>query len=360
MSSSHFISAGSLRQPLSDSQNPDPAGTALASSSRSIQRDPVLLGESLAIRRLRSQVQRIAPYFRTALIRGETGSGKQLVARAIHALSPGPDGPFIAANASALAESIAKGEPTRSASSPTAVSLLNSANGGTLYLDSVGELPFTLQAALFRFIRACEERRNVPQPAGRSEFRRGEPARIDTRILASTDRDLRVLAAIGQFRQDLYARLSAVEILVPPLRQRVEDIPSWPRGCCAGSPTRPARPPSCSPNPPWSNCRSVSGQTICASWNASSRRPPRSPRAPSSSHATCWRWSNPPPPPTPAARHPHRAPARRHPAARPRRSHPLRRKQAARRRAARHQPLHPLPHVGRQLRLQRIPRRLAP
>jgi DNA-binding NtrC family response regulator len=225
MSSSHFISASSLRQPLSDSQNPDPAGTALASSSRNIQRDPVLLGESLAIRRLRSQVQRIAPYFRTALIRGETGSGKQLVARAIHALSPGPDGPFITANASALAESIAKGEPTRSASSPSAASLLNSANGGTLYLDSVGELPFTLQAALFRFIRACEERRNVPQPAGRSEFRRTEPARIDTRILASTDRDLRVLAAIGQFRQDLYARLSAVEILVPPLRQRVEDIP---------------------------------------------------------------------------------------------------------------------------------------
>jgi DNA-binding NtrC family response regulator len=225
MSSSHFISAGSLRQPFSDSRNPDPAGSALVSSSRSIQRDPVLLGESLAIRRLRSQVQRIAPYFRTALIRGETGSGKQLVARAIHALSPGPDGPFIAANASALAESIAKGEPIRSASSPTAASLLNSANGGTLYLDSVGELSFTLQAALFRFIRACEERRNVPQPAGRSEFRRTEPARIDTRILASTDRDLRVLAAIGQFRQDLYARLSAVEILVPPLRQRVEDIP---------------------------------------------------------------------------------------------------------------------------------------
>jgi DNA-binding NtrC family response regulator len=112
MSSSHFISASSLRQPLSDSQNSDPVGSALASASRNIQRDPVLLGESLAIRRLRSQVQRIAPYFRTALIRGETGSGKQLIARAIHALSPGPDGPFIVANASALAESIAKGEPT--------------------------------------------------------------------------------------------------------------------------------------------------------------------------------------------------------------------------------------------------------
>jgi DNA-binding NtrC family response regulator len=226
MSSSHFISAGSLRQPHSESQNRDSSGPALASSSRSGQRDPVLMGDSVVIRRLRSQVQRIAPYFHTALIRGETGSGKQLVARAIHALSPGADGPFIVANASALAESIANGESSRPASSPSAASLLNSANGGTLYLDSVGELPFTLQAALFRFVRACEERRNVPQPASRNDFRRSEPARIDTRILASSDRDLRVLAAIGQFRQDLYARLSAVEILVPPLRQRIEDIPT--------------------------------------------------------------------------------------------------------------------------------------
>jgi DNA-binding NtrC family response regulator len=224
MSSSHFISAGSLRQPLSESQNRDSTCPALA-SSRNGQRDPVLMGDSVAIRRLRSQVQRIAPYFRTALIRGETGSGKQLVARAIHALSPGAEGPFIVANASALAESIAKGESTHTSSSPSAASLLNSANGGTLYLDSVGELPFTLQAALYRFVRACEERRNVPLPASRNDFRRSEPARIDTRILASSDRDLRVLAAIGQFRQDLYARLSAVEILIPPLRQRIEDIP---------------------------------------------------------------------------------------------------------------------------------------
>ena len=226
MSSSHFISAGPFRQPISKSQNQDAAGSALASLTRSIQRNPVLLGDSVAIRRLRSQIQRIAPYFRTALVRGETGSGKQLVARAIHDLSTGANGPFIVANASALAESIAKGDLARASSSPSAAFLLASANGGTLYLDSVGELPFTLQAALFRFIRACEERRSVAPPASRNDFRRTEPERINTRILASTDRDLRVLASIGQFRQDLYARLSAVEILVPPLRQRIEDIPT--------------------------------------------------------------------------------------------------------------------------------------
>jgi DNA-binding NtrC family response regulator len=225
MSSNQHISAGSLRQPFCEVQSQESSSPSLASATQSNQCAPVLLGDSLSIRRLRSQIQRIAPYFRTALLRGETGSGKQLVARAIHALSPTADGPFIVANASALAQSVTSGENSRSVSSPSAASLLESVHDGTLYIESVGELPFALQAALLRFIRVCEERRNVPQPAGRSEFRRGEPARIDTRILASTDRDLRVLAAIGQFRQDLYARLSAVEILVPPLRQRVDDIP---------------------------------------------------------------------------------------------------------------------------------------
>jgi DNA-binding NtrC family response regulator len=186
----------------------------------------VLLGDSIAIRRLRSQIQRIAPYFRIAIIRGETGSGKQLVARAIHALSPAANGPFIVADASVLAESIAQGETSRSTSSPTTASLLASAHSGTLFLDSVGEIPFALQSSLFRFIRACEERHNSLSPASRGNFRHTGLVRIDTRILASSDRDLRILSTIGQFRQDLYARLSTVEILVPPLRQRVEDIPT--------------------------------------------------------------------------------------------------------------------------------------
>jgi DNA-binding NtrC family response regulator len=219
MSSNQFTFAGSLRQPFTKAQTPDSSLPPLASATPDNLCDPVLMGDSPAIRRLCSQVQRIAPYFRTALIRGETGSGKQLVARAIHALSPAADGPFIVANASSLAQSLANGGSSRSAS------LLESAHAGTLYLESVGELAFSLQAALFRFIRACEESRNVPAPTSRNHSHRAEPARIDTRILASSDRDLRVLTSIGQFRQDLYARLSAVEIFVPPLRQRVEDIP---------------------------------------------------------------------------------------------------------------------------------------
>jgi DNA-binding NtrC family response regulator len=214
MSTNYFASPGLTRQPFSESQDDDVRQAGATGFERD-EHDPILVGESPFIRRLRSQVERIAPYFRTALVRGEIGAGKQTVARAIHARSPGADGPFIVSNATSLAEAIAT-----EASAPLAASLLDSANGGTLYLDGVGELPFALQAGLFRFIRACEERRTAPY-AGSNDL-----PRPDMRILTATHRDLRTLSAIGQFRQDLYARLSVVEIFVPPLRQRVEDIPS--------------------------------------------------------------------------------------------------------------------------------------
>jgi len=222
MSSNHYISSSLPPNPY----QPENDATGVQSGSRPGAHDSVLLGDSLAVRRLRSQVQRIAPYFRTALIRGDIGVGKQLVGRAIHALSAGADGPFVVANARSLAEAIAEASPHPS----PAASLLEAAHGGTLYLDAIGEVPFALQAGLLRFIRAAEEfvrgsqqRRPAPAPAG--DFRRAQPHRPDLRILAASHRDLRTLAAIGQFSQDLYSRLAVVEIVVPPLSQRVEDIP---------------------------------------------------------------------------------------------------------------------------------------
>src|ERR1035441_7606240 len=106
MSSTYVTSEGRLRLPPPESQKRYAGGGGDADSA-SEEGDSILLGESVAVRRLRSQIQRIAPHFRTALIRGETGSGKQLVARAIHALSPGAAGPFIVTTASALVESLA-------------------------------------------------------------------------------------------------------------------------------------------------------------------------------------------------------------------------------------------------------------
>jgi DNA-binding NtrC family response regulator len=205
-----FTTAERFRQPIEEFGDRQSTG------------ELVVLGESVAVRRLRSQIRRIAPYFRTALIRGETGSGKELVARCLHAGSPGADGPFVVEPAAAIAEPFARGEPAHMAAMRSAESLLESAHTGALYLKGVGELSFGQQAGLFRFLRACEERRGASAGAGHVRV-----DRIDgrARILAASDRDLHALALIGGFRQDLYAHLSAVEILVPPLRERLEDIP---------------------------------------------------------------------------------------------------------------------------------------
>jgi DNA-binding NtrC family response regulator len=186
----------------------------------------VLLGESAAVRHLRAQVRRISPHFRTALIRGEAGTGKSLVARAIHAHSPVSDGPFVVAPAEYVVECLAAGESTCSATIHAAASLLASAQGGVLYLEGVGELSYPLQTTIYRFIRWAEERRTAPTnstyngPERRCANLRSAP----TRILASSRSDLRALALTGRFRQDLYTHLSAVEIIVPPLQQRVDDI----------------------------------------------------------------------------------------------------------------------------------------
>jgi DNA-binding NtrC family response regulator len=205
-----FTPAERFRQPIDELEDHESTG------------ELVVMGESVAVRRLRSQIRRIAPYFRTALIRGETGSGKELVARRLHAGSPGADGPFIVEPAAAIAEPFARDEPARVTAMRSTESLLESAHTGALYLKGVGELSFGQQAGLFRFLRACEERHGAAAGAGHVRLDRTDRR---ARILAASDRDLRALALIGQFRQDLYAHLSAVEILVPPLRDRVDDIP---------------------------------------------------------------------------------------------------------------------------------------
>lgn len=200
MSSFQVTSAALFRQPLGQSQDRKLSVEPVACGAENSRSDWALLGESVAVRRLRSQIGRVAPYFRTALIRGEAGSGKEFVARAIHELSPAGEGPFIVADVRLLVESEDR----------VAAELFELAHGGTLYLTPVGELSFSHQAALLRFFQASELRR-VDSPR--------------TRILAASDGDLRTLAASGQFSRDLYARLSTVQIFVPPLRQRVDDIP---------------------------------------------------------------------------------------------------------------------------------------
>jgi DNA-binding NtrC family response regulator len=160
-----------------------------------------LSGDGIAMRRLRSQLQRIAPYFRVALITGEAGTGKESSARELHARSTGAGGPFLVCRAEAFAECLAT--PSRSAA------LLQATHRGTLFLEDLDEISPIQQCRLLHHLQQ--------QAALGSQ-------RCDLRIIGASGRELRTLAATGQFREELYRRIAAVEIILTPLRNRPEDI----------------------------------------------------------------------------------------------------------------------------------------
>jgi transcriptional regulator with PAS, ATPase and Fis domain len=180
-----------------------------------------LLGGSIEMRRLYAVLELVAPSDATLLIQGETGTGKELVAREVHAHSPRAAGPFVAVDCGAIAPHLIESEMfghVRGAFSG-AVSdrrgLIEEAAGGTLFLDEIGELPLNLQAKLLRALEAREVRR-----VGANVSRR-----VDVRLVAATNRPLARSVNDGSFREDLYYRLAVVEALLPPLRGRPEDIP---------------------------------------------------------------------------------------------------------------------------------------
>ena len=179
-----------------------------------------LIGDSPAMRRVLDTIGRVAPAEATVLVTGESGVGKELVARALHAESPRARGPFVAVNVAALPESLleselfghAKGAFTDARNARTG--LFVQAHGGTLFLDEVGEMPASMQAKL---LRALQERKVRPV---------GADAEIafDARIVAATNRDLLEAVERGAFREDLYFRLAVIELEVPPLRDRGTDV----------------------------------------------------------------------------------------------------------------------------------------
>ena len=179
-----------------------------------------LIGSSLAMRRLREHIARVAATSFTVLIEGESGTGKELVARQIHALSPRRLGPFVALNCAAIVDTLLEAE-LFGIEDRTATGVrgrrgkFEHANGGTLFLDEVSDLAPAAQAKLLRVIQDP----TVERVGGHSS------RRVDARIVVATNRSLRGLAARGVFRDDLYYRLSGLEVHVPPLRGRREDIP---------------------------------------------------------------------------------------------------------------------------------------
>ncbi|HTH04180.1 MAG TPA: sigma-54 dependent transcriptional regulator [Vicinamibacterales bacterium] len=180
-----------------------------------------MVGRAPAMQELFGTVRRLAPHVRTALVTGETGTGKELVARALHRSGPRADKRFVTVSCSAVIESLFDGEVfgyVRGAVSGAAedrAGLFELADGGTLFLDEVGELPQSLQAKLLRVLETGEITR-----VGSVEARH-----VDLHVIASSNRDLRAEVAAGRFRSDLYYRLNVVEIKLPPLRDRRADIP---------------------------------------------------------------------------------------------------------------------------------------
>jgi DNA-binding NtrC family response regulator len=180
-----------------------------------------IIGRSPQMQELFDTIRRLAPHVRTALIHGETGTGKELVARALHAVGPRRDRNFVVFNCAAVVESLFETEffgHTRGAftgASEAKAGLFEHADGGTLFLDEIGELPVSMQAKLLRVVEYGEVQR----------VGAAIPRKVDVRVVAATNRDLRDEVERGRFRKDLFYRLNIVEIVVPPLRERRSDIP---------------------------------------------------------------------------------------------------------------------------------------
>jgi two-component system response regulator PilR (NtrC family) len=181
-----------------------------------------LVGTSEAIRNVKQRVAKVARGMAPVLIHGESGTGKELVAQALHASSQRADGPLVAVNCGAIPENLLEAEffGARKGSYTGATAdrdgYFQAARGGTLFLDEIGDLPLAMQSKL---LRAIQERSVRPLGSTQEET-------VDVRIVSATHRDLAADVQSGRFRQDLYYRLNVIEIVIPPLRERREDLPA--------------------------------------------------------------------------------------------------------------------------------------
>ncbi|MGH7248099.1 MAG: sigma 54-interacting transcriptional regulator, partial [Pseudomonadota bacterium] len=188
---------------------------SLEGLSQGSERIGGMVVRSAQVRKVLKTIARLSPYKATVLIHGESGTGKELVARALHTLGPTPNGPFVTFNCSNLVDSLAESQlfghvkGAFTDAREDALGYFRSASGGTLFLDEIGELPLKLQPKLLRAVETHEI-----QPVGSTHN-----YKVDIRLVAATNRDLRAMTKSGEFRDDLYYRLNTAAILLPPLRE---------------------------------------------------------------------------------------------------------------------------------------------
>ncbi|GAB6066562.1 sigma-54-dependent Fis family transcriptional regulator [Aquifex pyrophilus] len=180
-----------------------------------------IIGRSKAVRRLIELVEKVAKSDSTVLLLGESGTGKSLIARTIHYESPRKEKPFVTVNCAAIPENLLEAElfgyekgAFTGAYAPKK-GKFELANGGTIFLDEIGDMPLSLQAKILRVLQDREIERLGSE----------KTIKVDVRIIAATNKDLKKLVEEGKFREDLYYRLNVIPIYVPPLRERKEDIP---------------------------------------------------------------------------------------------------------------------------------------
>jgi two-component system response regulator PilR (NtrC family) len=198
-----------------------PAGPAAAgvASPAALER---LVGDSEPMRLVKSRIAKVARGMAPVLVRGESGTGKELVARAVHACSQRSEGPFVAVNCGAIPENLLEAEffgarkGSYTGSSQDRDGYFQAARGGTLFLDEIGDLPLAMQSKL---LRAIQERSVRPIGSTQEDT-------VDVRIVSATHKDLHAEVQAGRFRQDLFYRLNVIEIAIPALRERREDLPA--------------------------------------------------------------------------------------------------------------------------------------
>ncbi len=189
-------------------------------AARELARDNII-GQSRSLRSVLETVRAVAPANSTVLIMGESGTGKELVARRVHELSPRYNRPFVSLNCGAFPETLLESElfgymkGAFTGADQNKLGLFQAAGGGTLFLDEIGEMSLPMQVKLLRVLQERQVR-----PLGSTQERN-----VDVRVIASTNRDLQEMIGEKTFREDLYYRISVIPLHVPPLRERVEDIP---------------------------------------------------------------------------------------------------------------------------------------